>query len=60
MISAIRVCNAISFGIEMLCAASVTASITPVSCRGRKPFGTTTYSPSVPTSVAAPTIRTKR
>ena len=41
MISAMRACSAASLGIEALCAASVTASSTPVSWRGRKPLGTT-------------------
>ena len=40
-ICATCVCSAIRRGIEMLCAASVTATSTPVSCCGRKPFGTT-------------------
>ena len=40
-ISATCVCKSISRGIETLCAASVTATSTPVSCCGRKPFGTT-------------------
>ena len=35
-------------GMEILCAASVTATITPVSCSGRNPFGTITYIPIVP------------
>ena len=35
------VCNSTRRGIEALCAASVTAISTPVSCCGRKPFGTT-------------------
>ncbi len=38
---------------EIAWLASVTATMTPVSCAGRKPFGTTTYSSTVPTSVPA-------
>ena len=41
-ICAIWVCSATSRGMEALCAASVTAISTPVSCCGRKPLGTTT------------------
>ena len=41
-ICATSVCSATSGGIDALCAASVTATSTPVSCCGRKPFGTTT------------------
>ena len=41
-ISATCVCSDTSRGIDTLCAASVTAITTPVSCCGRKPFGTTT------------------
>ena len=39
-ISANSVCSRAMRGIDALCAASVTATITPVSCCGRKPFGT--------------------
>ncbi len=42
------------------CAASLTATITPVSCSGRNPLGTTRYSHPVPASVSANTTSTAR
>ena len=54
-ISASWVCSTAMRGMEVLCAASVTAMITPVSCCGRNPLGITTYSTTVPTSVSTAT-----
>ena len=53
MMSATWVCNAAKRGMEMLWDASVTATMTPVSWRGRKPLGTITYSQTVPPRVAS-------
>jgi len=55
MMAAACACSALMRGMEMLCAASVTATITPVSCKGRKPFGTATYRKMVPARVATAT-----
>ncbi|MNT88516.1 hypothetical protein D3C72_2290910 [compost metagenome] len=41
---------------EVVCAASVMPWITPVSCTGKKPLGTSRYSSTVSTSVATATI----
>ena len=41
-ISAKRACSLAMAGMEMAWLASVTATITPVSCAGRKPLGITT------------------
>ena len=38
---------------EIDCGASVMPWITPVSCTGKKPLGTTTYSTAVSASVAS-------
>ena len=40
-------------GNEMFCGASEMPRITPVSCTGKKPLGTTIYRKSVRTRVAA-------
>ena len=40
---------------DTVCGASDTPRITPVSCTGKNPFGTTTYRKIVPTSVAIAT-----
>ncbi len=44
-------CSLAMAGMEMAWLASVTATITPVSCAGRKPLGMTMYSRMVPASV---------
>ena len=44
---------------EMLCSASVTPRIKPVSCRGRSPFGMRMYSQTVAASVAKVTSSVK-
>ena len=54
-----RACSRPIAGMEIACEPSVTATITPVSCAGRKPFGETTYSTIVPTRLADATSSTK-
>ena len=56
--SAKPVCNDAMRGMDALCAASVTATITPVSCNGKKPLGVTTYSATVPNRVPTATSST--
>ena len=45
---------------EIDCAASVVAWMAPVSCTGKKPLGTTKYSPTVSARVAANTSMVSR
>ena len=48
-------CRAAIAGNEIVCAASEMPWMVPVSCTGKKPFGTTTYSITVQPEVATAT-----
>ena len=50
-------CRAAIAGNEIVCDASEIPWMVPVSCTGKKPFGTTTYSITVSASVATATAR---
>ena len=50
-------CRAAIAGKEIVCAASEMPWMVPVSCTGKNPFGTTTYSRTVSPRVATATAR---
>jgi len=50
-------CSAAIAGNEIVCGASEMPWMVPVSCTGKNPFGTTTYSITVSPRVAAATAR---